>query len=455
MAGRSQHKEVFRRCPSCGKEKLFPARNKTCGPDCRYDLDSKNKASGNGPERRAETIDSLHIELDGTPIRSLDALLKHCAVDTSVWEVDRFICNKWSVAMKQVDAVTTKTKINRVKQTRRTETVTPITTDLYQVKAWFRKKVSVVDARAELAALKSDMLADARRAKIVTMPLVVQRAPKVASSKPSGIMTEFSLPDPHFGKLCWSHETGYRDYDMKLALRDWDCAMETLKDRVRPYRPDEITFVLGNDLLHYDNREQQTTHGTRQDSDTRYQQVFRAVRQRVMGDIRRFRSFTRHVKVVLVPGNHDTLSVWHLGDSLEIAYAGEGDVTVDNKPRLRKYVQWGAAMLMFTHGDKGKRADYPLLMATERPTLWGQSKFREAHLGHIHQVRLEEKHGVRVRVLPSLCPPDAWHSENMYVGNLQSAEAYSWDKEMGLVDLATYCVPDQGPLQNDQEMRAA
>ena len=47
--------------------------------------------------------------------------------------------------------------------------------------------------------------------------------------------------------------------------------------------------------------------------------------------------------------------------------------------------------------------------------------------------KLDEQHGVRVRVLPALCPPDAWHAENGYVGNQRNAEGYVWNDREGLI----------------------
>ena len=47
---------------------------------------------------------------------------------------------------------------------------------------------------------------------------------------------------------------------------------------------------------------------------------------------------------------------------------------------------------------------------------------------------LTEKHGVRVRILPSLCEPDDWHAGKTFVGNIQDAEAYVWNKVDGLIE---------------------
>jgi hypothetical protein len=122
-------------------------------------------------------------------------------------------------------------------------------------------------------------------------------------------------------------------------------------------------------------------------------------------------------------------------------YANCPDVTVDNEPAQRKYVEFGRCMVLLTHGDKGKREDYPLLMATEQPAMFGRTLYREAHTGHLHQTKVQEYHGVRVRILPSLAGADAWHAENGYVGNIRAAEAFVWSADEGLVATAYYTVP--------------
>lgn len=69
---------------------------------------------------------------------------------------------------------------------------------------------------------------------------------------------------------------------------------------------------------------------------------------------------------------------------------------------------------------------------------------REVHLGHWHQTKVRELNGTRVRILPSLCAPDAWHAENGHVGAVRSAEAFIWDAAEGLVGTAIYTVPGSG-----------
>jgi len=255
----------------------------------------------------------------------------------------------------------------------------------------------------------------------------------------TGLMLEINIPDLHLGKLAWSPETGHADYDSKIAEEVFEEALSALIERTISYKFEQIILPLGNDILHADTKFGTTTSGTQLDTDSRYQKNFSRVRDLSIRAVERLRGIAP-IKVILIPGNHDTLSVWHLGDSLECFYHNTEGVSIDNSPCLRKYHQFGKVMLMFTHGHKGRHADYPLLMATEEPSLFGSTTHREAHTGHTHQLKVQEHHGVRIRVLSALCPPDAWHAENAFVGQQRSAEAFVWHKEEGLVGTAIYTI---------------
>lgn len=343
-------------------------------------------------------------------VRTLDDLIRVCEIDTATWEIERWIANKWESAHTDAE-----------KQAH----VQP----LFQIKAWLKRKVQQLAIRDEIAAL----IADAKQ-RIPARP----RLSKVRDQ--SGYMLELAIPDLHLGKLAWARETGEANYDSRIAETLFTDALDALVARTASYRFDQIVLPVGNDLLNADNAALTTTRGTPQSSDTRYQHSFTIARQMMTAAIERLRAIAP-VRVILVPGNHDTLSTWHLGDSLACYFHATPDVSIDNEPRTRKYHQFGKVMLMFTHGDKGKRPNYPLVMATEQPKMFGETVHREAHTGHLHQTRVEEMHGVRVRISPALCPADAWHAENMYTGNARAAEAFVWSADEGMVGTAIYTVP--------------
>jgi hypothetical protein len=357
-------------------------------------------------ETREQVGDKLNISLPKTRIHTLEELIEYCKIDLSIWEVERFVANKWEMGYKGDDGK-------------------PGSIPLFQIKATLIKKKEIIAARRELEELKKQAF------KAAPAPRPIKRAPAV------GNLLEINIPDLHVGKLAWAKETGQGSYDSKIACALFRKAVDVLLERTKGHAFESVLFVVGNDLLHSDTPRGATYNGTPLDNDSRYHKTFSSVRTLIVESIERLRAVAP-VKVVMVQGNHDTLSVWHLGDSLECYFHKYKDVEIDNSPRQRKYHQFGQVMLMFTHGDKGKRQDYPLLMATEQPGIFGSTKYREAHTGHLHMTKLDEQHGVRVRVLPALCDADAWHAENGMIGNLRNAEAYIWNRDEGLIGTAIY-----------------
>jgi hypothetical protein len=334
-------------------------------------------------------------------VRTLADLVRVCRIDLQEWAVERWVCNKWDGATGEA---------------------------CYQVKATLRLRRPVVEA----ARLAKDLLADAAKG----MPAWPVRR----SAAPRGeFALELAIPDLHLGKLAWSKETGGEDYDSAIAARVYQQAVEALLTRTKGFTFGRILLPIGNDFLNADNKAGTTTKGTPLDNDSRYHRTFVRGRQLLTQTVDRLRRLAP-VTVITVPGNHDVLAAFHLGDALACWYHRTKDVTVLNDAIPRKYVRWGQVLLMFTHGDKGKKTDYPLLMATERPEDFGATKYREIHTGHLHMTRVDERHGVRTRISPALCPPDAWHSDNHYVGQQRSAEAYVWSRREGLVSMAVYTV---------------
>jgi hypothetical protein len=373
---------------------------------------SASSAGGSVDYLSSETKSTWDITLPKTNIHTLDELIAYCKVDLGVWEVDKFTVNKWEMA--------TGTQVGIVKVTEPQQ--------LFQVKAHLKKRVELLSIKDEIAALKAEAKKDAKK------------YPAVKAAPKTGYALEVSIPDLHVGKLAWATETGWENYDVKIAEALFEEALETLLQRTSGFKFEKILFPVGNDLFHVDGKTNMTTAGTPQDVDGRYQKTFIKVRAMMTRAIERLR-MVAPVDVILVPGNHDSLSVWHLGDSLDCAFALCNDVEIDNTPRLRKYRQFGKVMLLWTHGDKGKLLDYPLVMAVEEPSMFGNTTHREAHTGHRHQTKAQEVHGVRVRISPALCPPDAWHSEHQFVGAQRVAEAFVWHKDEGLVSTAYFNVP--------------
>lgn len=369
-------------------------------------------------ETITETKDSLSYEIPNTRIASLEELIDKFKVDTSKWDCERFICNRWQVGAKNADGDI-------------------VVEPLYQIKAWFKraKGWNLDSVNKEIARIKE-------QAKKSIAPFNVNKYAKYLED--SGLCLEVNIADPHIAKLAWSGETGHADYDSKIAASMVGKAFESLVHRPG-YKISKVLIVAGNDFYNCDGITLQTTNGTPQSNDSRYPKMFQ-----IGFDIlsRQVESALKvaPVEVMICRGNHDSLSMWHAGHSLECLYSGSPHVDINNSPLMRKYWQYGNNMVMFTHGDspKGKSKNQSLfsLMPLEAPEMWVSSRYREIHLGHLHQYRDEnfEKTGVRIKIVPSLTPPDYWHYTNGYCGNVRAAQAFEWSMCDGLVGTREFSV---------------
>lgn len=408
---------------------LLPLRTKDAVRFKLASLKKKSKPKVKTVEeivQRERTIgkNSGSVDVSGltTEVKTLEDLVKVCEIDLQFWEVERWSCKAYGGFLKDADKK-------------------PVKVQLFSVSAKLIRKKS--------DAVQVDVLNLIQELKDTAAPLPEVWRPaypfKVADSRR---LLELSIPDLHIGKLAWAEECG-EDYDSDIARNLFADAVNDLLAKTAGHVFDEILLVVGNDFLNTDNSQNTTTAGTPQDCDTRHAKTFRIARQLITETVKRLREFAPKIVVLFVPGNHDTQSNFFLGEVIDAVFFQCVDVVVDNRPTLRKYFKFGKVLLGFTHGDKEKAAELPMLMAIEQPELWGLTLHREIHTGHFHQkkatswVGLSENKGVTVRILPSLCAPEDWHVGKGYVGNTRSAEAYVWDSEEGLVGTAIYNAPIQ------------
>ncbi len=370
---------------------------------------------GEAPAAGAELQDTVSsssrdLSYKGERIRTLEDLLVYAQVDTRTWEVERHTINKWEVGSRGPDGET-------------------LTAPLFQIKAWLRRKL--VEGRMQ--DLLSGMFDQFKQA-------APSRPTRSTSSSEAG-MLEVSIMDLHYGKLAWGPESG-RDYNADIAKNMFWAAVEDLISKGSGFKPGKILFPVGNDFFNTDILGRTTTSGTGQDEMMVWKESFVYGRKLLVQAIDRLREVAP-VHVVVVNGNHDTQRAFYLGEVLAAWFGKTAGVTVDNAPTQRKYVHYGANLIAFSHGNHERHANLPLLMATESPEAWARSRHREWHIGHWHVKRhkvfipAEDQQGVMVRIVPSLCPADAWHASMGYGGKL-AAEAYYWSESDGCVATFTH-----------------
>jgi len=294
--------------------------------------------------------------------------------------------------------------------------------DVKSVKFWQNmmgeQRFSIVTHNSwhEMPNIKADLL-DYIKTRIVKVPKVNYKKYK------DPICYEISLPDIHYGKIT--------DEPMETIEKHYIQAIMDLHKKADGLEIDRFLLPVGNDGLNSEGMSRATTKGTPQQDNMRWRESFRGYWHLVSKAIDYLAQFAP-VDVVVVQGNHDFERMFYAGEVLDAIYKNNKNVTVDNSLDARKYYEYGINMIMFTHGDKEKTQELPLLIATEQPAMWSRAKVREVHCGHRHKEMLNEYMGTKVRFIPSICGNDLWHKTQGYVGTLRCGQAYIWNKNRGL-----------------------
>lgn len=356
----------------------------------------------------------------------IDSIIDIAGINKKTWRVKSFKVtpNVWGVTMKQ-------------KKTRKGSSKTWAEQAYnYQLKVeiYFERNIpyenEILDSFKELI---SEMPTLPENRKYVKIP-----------SKNNGIAGEIAIYDPHFGKLAWKDETGYRHYDTKIASRDFCYVVDNCLDLLAPAKPEKIFHIVGDDLFHVDNMASHTTSGDHTlDVDGRITKINKTVFLNSRDAIYKA-SKIAPVEVLWIPGNHDFLISYMLVFALQQYFRGYSRVTFDLSENPRKARLWGNLLVGWTHRIVGKHTVWSNELAQAFPELWGKSVFREWHHGDQHKKQdikitpIFTSGGVICRQITALSPVDQWHTTNVFTDAVPGGEAFLWSKETGV--FANYTV---------------
>jgi transposase len=250
--------------------------------------------------------------------------------------------------------------------------------------------------------------------------------------KSDGKLLELNVADLHLGKLAWSGDSG-DTYNHEIARERFYYIINDVITRVQTYGLERILFVWCNDFFHFDGPGKMTTNGTPQDSSMQYEQMFELGCEMLIKGIDLLEQVAP-VTTMYVASNHDRLVSFFATKYLYAWYRNNPNITIDSRALSRKAVRFGKCLIGFTHGDKEK-SRIGKWMQVEYAKDWGESIFREVHAAHIHSEKsIDEDNGQIIRYVSSPTGTDRWHHNSAYVGAIQKAQTFIWDREMGLED---------------------
>jgi hypothetical protein len=329
-------------------------------------------------------------------------MLRHCNVDLTLWQRDRLEHRCYPIPGPDGK----------------------VTQGTY-VKATFTRKVTV--ETPEAIAVMVDAIV-AKRGVQPREPF----APAIHTS--TGVMQLVCVADVHHGALSWSKSTGAPDYDLHISADLFQRATSYLMASGRGCAKRTIA-VLG-DYFHFDTLSGTTTGGTMMDRDSRIQRML-GVGADVLCEAIEASSRECLTEVIVVPGNHDSALSWSLQRILQGEFRRSPNVQIDGGFRSRKVQSYGRNMLVYAHGDKNKvrlMANVP----TDYPEIWGTSRYREIHLGHLHTEGEDYKGtvsnaGVTARTHRSIKPADQWHADSEFLGSPRGMMALEYHVNGGLL----------------------
>lgn len=384
-------------------------------------------------------------------INPIEEIIKKYNIDTSIWEVDSFKIKdgKWNTAALKREQDLTWTKENQVRTTKLNKGGKNVTTTSnIQIMQGYGKRypefiladnktysIEITFKRipVEVRVLESfkKIIKDIPAVPPIKKFIGVKRDPEVAA--------ELASYDAHLAKLAWEKETGYRNYDLNIAIEDYIYTSDQNLTLVAQHNPKKIFYIIGQDMYHMDNMQSHTTGGDHTlDVDGRITKVHARAFAVSRDNILKCCLITDEVEVIWIPGNHDYLVSYMLCFALKEHFRGFKNIIFDIGENPRKARLWGNLLVGWTHTITGRHNVWSNELAQAFPELWGQSKFREWHHGDQHKkhdvkiVPTFTSGGVLCRQITALSPVDRWHQVNLFTDAVPGGEAFLWSKTRGV-----------------------
>lgn len=244
----------------------------------------------------------------------------------------------------------------------------------------------------------------------------------------------YTLTDLHVGMHAWHKESG----------ADWDLAIaeQVIKGCFAQMIASSPPAALGivnqmGDFLHTDSFKAMTpASGHMLDADSRYQKIVE-VGVRIMRFVIN-QALAKHQKVIVtvLDANHDPVGQTWQRVMLSALYENEPRIQIITSPSPFVALQHGKVMLCFHHGHLVKNDKLQGKFSALFPELWGATKRRYCHTGHLHHVEEKENDGLFVIRHPTLAAADAYSHRAGYIAD-RSATSICYHAEFGQVGRQT------------------
>ena len=241
--------------------------------------------------------------------------------------------------------------------------------------------------------------------------------------------------DIHISKLARALETG-DEYNHDIAFQRVKEAVIGLISRSSGYSINKVLFVMGNDILHVDNKSNTTTGGTPQDVSLMWYDAFKMA-QKLLIECIELLVQVAPVHVLYNPSNHDMTSGFYLAQVIEAWFSKSKEIAFDITPAHRKYFRYYNNLIGTTHGDGAKDVDLPMLMAHESKD-WTECKHKYFYTHHIHHKKSRDYMSVNVESMRSPSGADSWHHRHAFQHAPKGIDAFIHHPLHGRISTLSY-----------------
>jgi hypothetical protein len=304
-------------------------------------------------------------------IRSLEELIEKCKIDTSKWEITKYVQNYWGNAEQPH----------------------------WQVKAWLGKKSneqafqdSFIEFLDSYSPVSQDIM-----------------SPKLHSGKSDGALV-INKQDAHYNKHDVNGDNNMDERFARTAYR-----VETILNQASlSNNLSKVIYIIGSDEFNSEFTGT-TTKGTPQQNIDGYHESFQAICNHEILMITLLLNYADEVDVIYVAGNHDEYVGWHMINWLKTYFRNTDRLTFDCSPRYRKYVSYGVSAMMFNHGDVIKPAKLASLFPMEYKDGWSKHEAFYIFTGDKHHEVSQDFNGIKFYQIPAFSnAKSGWDEKNGY-----------------------------------------
>lgn len=325
-------------------------------------------------------------------IKSIDELIEKCGIDTSVWEITKYVQNYWGNS----------------------------STPHWQVKAWLAKK-------------KEEQLFQESFVEFLAsyQPVSQEIMSPIVDFRKDDASLIINKQDSHLNKYDIG---GNNDVDERLSNILYKVEM-IVHQAVLSNNLENITYIIGSDEFNSEFTGM-TTKGTPQTNTHTYQQSFEYICNHEVLMITMLLQYTKNVNVVYVPGNHDEYVGWHMVNWLQTYFRETTRIIFDVSPKYRKYISYGNSAMMFNHGDAIKPSKLAAMFPIEYREDWSSHSNFYIFTGDKHHEVSHDFHGIKFYQISAFSNSKSlWDDKNGHTCSKGEVTAFLIDKEQGMTNI--------------------